>query len=743
MYKLAMKKVIITFFIIIQSCQNTQAQCFIEGNVSDYKVEIPFANIELKELNVGTSSDSNGYFKLEAPAGNHIIEVTAIGYHKFKKKIRLIEGKTFFIDLVLLKKNYLIDQVEVTGTLKESFVKVSPLKVEVITSAFLQKTPTNNIMEIIETVNGVQKQINCGICGTSDIQINGMEGPYSLILIDGMPIMSSLSTVYGLNGIPTSLIKQIEIIKGPSSTLYGTEAVAGVVNIITKLPENLSKVHFETFLSSDKEKNISLSWSPKWKKADILLSANLFHMNHFMDENDDGFADEVLSERISLFNKWSFHRISGKGMDINLKYYFEDRFGGIESWTQDFRGSDSIYGESIITNRWELSSRYELPSNENMVLQSSYNYHNQDSYYGDTEYLAIQNTLFNQILWYKDIGLRHELTTGMAYKFQSYNDNTPATDVIDLNHIPGIFIQDEFAISDQWKILSGIRWDRHQNHGNIFAPRLNLKWVRNENTSFRWNTGTGFRVVNLFTEDHASLTGARDVIIANELQPEKSININFNFSHWFERNDQSTTLDIDLFYTYFNNKIIPNYDSDPSKIIYDNLSGYSVSRGTSFQINKSFSTPLNINIGGTFLDVYSIVDGEKSIELFAPSFSGVFSVEYKWPLKRIKVDYTGRIVGPMGLPTYSQEWAKEAISPLYTIQHLKVEKTINKKISTYIAVRNIFNFTQGSPLIDPSAGNNLETNESWEVGFSPNFDTSYVYGPIRGRRYLIGLRWKW
>jgi outer membrane receptor for ferrienterochelin and colicins len=302
--------------------------------VSDNQAEIPFANIEVKEAKVGTSADAKGYFKLEAPAGNYSIEVTAMGYHKFKKKIQLIEGETFFIDLVLVETSYSIDQVVVTGTLKESFVKVSPVKVEVITSAFLKKTPTNNIMEIIETVNGVQKQINCGVCGTSDIHINGMEGPYSLILIDGMPIMSSLSTVYGLNGIPTSLIKQIEIIKGPSSTLYGTEAVAGVINIITKRPEDLSKLMFESFLSSDREKNMDLSWSPKWKKVDMLLSANLFHMNHFMDENGDGFADEVLSERISLFNKWSFHRVSGKAMDFTAKYYFEERFGGIESWTQ-------------------------------------------------------------------------------------------------------------------------------------------------------------------------------------------------------------------------------------------------------------------------------------------------------------------------------------------------------------------------------------------------------------------------
>ena len=219
-------------------------QILIEGNVYDNKEEIPFANIQIKELNVGTSSDSKGNFG-EIPPGNYTIEVTAMGYHKFKK-IQVVQGEIYKINPVLIETSYSIDQVVVTGTLKESFLKVSPVKVQVISSSFLKKTPTNNIMEIIETVNGVQKQINCGVCGTSDIHINGMEGPYSLILIDGMPIMSSLSTVYGL--MEFRLYYQTNRNnKRPEFTLYGTEAVAGVINIITHRPEDLSKLRLESY----------------------------------------------------------------------------------------------------------------------------------------------------------------------------------------------------------------------------------------------------------------------------------------------------------------------------------------------------------------------------------------------------------------------------------------------------------------------------------------------------------------
>lgn len=126
-------------FLIIGGIQLIQAQSFIEGSISDNKGKIPFANIQIKDLNIGIAADTEGHFIIEAPAGNYNLEITAMGYHKFKKKIKLTEGDTIFIDPVLSETSYSIDQIVVTGTLKESFVKVSPVKVEVISSAFVKK----------------------------------------------------------------------------------------------------------------------------------------------------------------------------------------------------------------------------------------------------------------------------------------------------------------------------------------------------------------------------------------------------------------------------------------------------------------------------------------------------------------------------------------------------------------------------------------------------------------------------
>ena len=351
---------------------------------------ISFVSVSVKGQSIGTASDANGYFEIKnLKVGTYEFVFSATGFKKLKKVITIQEGQNT-ITVNLEPSSYDLEQVVVTGTLKETFLSASPVKVDVITEKFLKKIATANVMEVIENVNGVQKQINCGVCGTNDIHINGMEGPYTLVLINGMPIMSSLSTVYGLNAIPTSLIKQIEIIKGPSSTLYGTEAVAGVINILTKNPEDVSTIEIDGFMTSHQEQNIDFAYAPKMKKADMLLSGNFFQMNNFLDDNDDNFSDIPLSERLSLFNQWNFKRKSNKDFSISAKYYLENRSGGVKEWDESLRGNDSIYGESIFTDRIELAASYQLPIEENVRIDASYNYHHQDSYYGNTKYEAIR-----------------------------------------------------------------------------------------------------------------------------------------------------------------------------------------------------------------------------------------------------------------------------------------------------------------------------------------------------------------
>src|SRR5690606_13303543 len=142
------------------------------------------------------------------------------------------------IEILLENDNRNLEEVVVSGTLKQVSKLDSPIPVEVVTSKIFQANPAPTIFESLQNINGVRPQINCSVCNTGDIHINGLEGPYTMVLIDGLPIVSGLSTVYGLNGIPQALIERVEIVKGPASTLYGSEAVGGLINIITKSPSS-------------------------------------------------------------------------------------------------------------------------------------------------------------------------------------------------------------------------------------------------------------------------------------------------------------------------------------------------------------------------------------------------------------------------------------------------------------------------------------------------------------------------
>ena len=611
---------------------------------------IPFTSISIKGQSIGTSSNSDGFFEINnIKEGSYEFIFSAIGFKELKKNILIQAGKNT-LDVILEPSSYDIKQVVVTGTMKESFLSVSPVKVDLVTQKFLKKVATANVMEVIENVNGVQKQINCGVCGTNDIHINGMEGPYTLVLINGMPIMSSLSTVYGLNGIPTSLIKQIEIIKGPSSTLYGSEAVAGVINILTKDPVDVSNVEIESFITSHLEKNIDFAYAPKMKKVDVLLSGNYFKTNIFLDDNKDNFTDIPFSERLSLFNQWNFKRKSHKNLSLSAKYYQEDRSGGVKEWNESLRGNDSIYGESIYTNRIELAASYELPMDEDVRIDVSYNYHHQDSYYGNTKYEAFQNIYFANLIWNKSVGHNHDFISGLSYRYQTFVDSTLAN-INERKFIPALFFQDEITLNRKWTSLLGIRTDYHDEHGFIFSPRLNLKYKHKAYTTFRLNAGTGFRLVNLFTEDHAFLTGSREVLVVEDLKPEESYNINLNVNHIFSLGRSTGTIDIDAFYTYFTNKITPNYDMNPNQIIYANLDGFSVSRGLAFNIQQNFEFPLSIKLGGTYLDLYSVDDSNtRKDELFVPSFTSVFSLSYNWDKINTSIDWIAKINSPMSFP---------------------------------------------------------------------------------------------
>ncbi len=641
-----------------------------------------------------------------------------------------------------------IDDVVITGTIKPVSRSKSPVAVEIYSQKFFQKNPTPNIFESIAMVNGVKPQLNCSVCNTGDIHINGLEGPYTMILIDGMPIVSSLSTVYGLSGIPNSLVDRIEVVKGPASSIYGSEAMGGVINIITKNALTAPKFSIDLMTTTWNENNVDLSTKFNLgKKAASLVSLNYFNATQKFDENHDNFTDGALQNRISIFNKWNFKRNENRQASFALRYLYEDRFGGEMQWNKSYRGSDQVYGESIYTSRVEAFGIYQWPLKENIMTQFSYNFHDQNSFYGNNPFLATQKVAFIQTYWDKKLG-NHDLILGVTIKRTFYDDNTPGTLSADgftnepmKSPILGAFIQDQWEINEKNTLLLGYRLDYDKVHHAVHSPRFAWKFSPNPYHTLRFNFGTGFRVVNLFTEDHAALTGSREVVIQSNLKPERSVNGNLNYIWKIPAGDRLINLDASAFYTYFSNKIVGDFDTDPGKIIYDNLYGYGISKGASLNIDYSFSFPLSINAGVTYLDVYQKFDGEreKSQQLHAPKWSGTYILTYRFA-NDLTIDFTGQFYGPMRLPVLPNDYRPE-YSPWYSLANIQVSKSFRSGFEVYGGIKNLFNFTPKDPLMRPFDPFDRTVNDPVTNPNGYTFDTTYGYAPMQKIRGFLGVKY--
>ena len=754
-------KIYLKIFLLIFSITCNSQNNSLAGKISGGLENLSYVNIFIQNTKLGTSSNEDGYYQIKnIPSGTYKIVVSSLGFKTKTTEITFNrnENEKIIQNFSLVSDNSL-DEIVVSGNLRPVSKSASSVPVDVYSKSFFKKNPTPSIFESLQNVNGVRPQLNCNVCNTGDIHINGLEGPYTFVLIDGMPIVSGLSTVYGLTGIPQALIQRVEVVKGPASTLYGSEAVGGIINIITKKPSNSPMLFVDSFSSSWEEINTDIGFKYNVsKKIQGLLGINYFNYQNIIDNNNDNFTDLTLQNRISIFNKLNIERRNNKLFTVAFRYVYEDRWGGETNWNKSFRGTDFVYGESIYTSRWETFGTYELPTTENIRLQFSANGHHQDSFYGTDSYKADQLIAFGQLIYNKKIKKKHDLLFGIAYRYTTYDDNTFATSESDgetnkpsVIHLPGVFLQDEISLTNQHKLLIGARYDYNSLHGTIFSPRVNYKWnSKNNKNILRFSIGNGFRVANIFTEDHAALSGAREVVFEGELSPEKSWNANVNFVKKISINNTLISIDASGFYTHFNNRILPDYETDPNKIIYANLNGFSVSKGLSLNSDISFPLGLTMNIGATLMDVSINENTIKKRQLLTESFSGVWSISYNLKKSRIKIDYTGNLYGPMKLPLLSELDPRRGESPWFSIQNIQITKNIGTSWEMYGGIKNILNFTPANNSIarsfDPfdlgvDFNSNGEAIATTNNPYALTFDPSYVYASNQGIRGFLGLRY--
>ncbi len=753
--------ILLTVILLIFDYPSLSAQNDLKGRVMFDGKGLEFVTLLLEPGSKSAITDSAGHFRFTSlHPGQYVLRASLVGFKGYEQKVEIPFTDRIEIEMVSSENG--LDEIVVSGTLSPMNKMDSPVPVEVYNRRFFKANPVPSVFEGLQLVNGVRPQLNCSVCNTGDIHINGLEGPYTMVLIDGMPIVSGLSSVYGLTGVPQGLIERVEIVKGPASALYGSEAVGGLVNIITRNFQSVPIVSADFSASGWGELNTEIGLKTGKKKLTSLLGINHFYYGNPIDKNNDGFTDLTLQHRISIFNKWNLQRKENRIFSVAARYVYEDRWGGQTNWTPEFRGGDSVYGESIYTNRWELLGVWQAPVKEDIKFFFSGNGHYQNAAYGTTHYLGKQYVAFGQLLWDKEISSRNKVLTGLVYRYIFYDDNTVATaesDSLskgiskpDMTQLPGAFVQWTTHLSETHTLLLGGRYDYNHIHGNVFTPRINWKWQdKHKRKVARLGAGNGYRVANVFTEDHAALTGARKLFFEDKLKPEKSWNINANYVHKFIINSGSVlSLDASAWYTYFSNRIVADYETNPNMIIYRNLSGYSESKGVSLSVDFLNEKGLTVNVGATWMDVAIFSGNVKTEQLLTGKFSATWIISYMFPGNKISLDYTGNLYSPMRLPLLGPLDPRPAYSSWFSIQNIQGTIKMKKQIEIYGGVKNLFNFT-------PPANSIARAHDPFdkEVSFdiqgqvipnqqNPNaltFDPTYVYASNQGIRWFAGLRW--
>jgi outer membrane receptor for ferrienterochelin and colicin len=719
----------------------------ILGKVTNNKNEpIIGARIYWLGTAIGETTDNQGAFEISATdISNKKLIASYVGHSL--DTIEIINQT--FVEFHL-QQTKTLNEVVVQGQRDGVIISdINPIKTEQITQTELKKAACCDLAGCFETQTTVQPQTTNVITNSKELRILGLSGVYNQVLIDGFPLIQGLSYTYGISTIPGTLVDNIYISKGANSVLQGYESISGQINVETKEPDKTDSLLLNVYVNNFMEKHFNANYAFKKNKWSNLTTFHTVQPANKIDRDNDNFLDLPLLTRYMISNRWKYgnEKEWGWNSQIGLRFFNEQRIGGQTFFNpENDKGSTAVYGQSVQINQPEIWTKtgYRINDNHNIVLFASSFHQQQNSFFGTVKYDA-QQTNFYANIQYELSYAEHELKTGISYRHLNLNENIAFTDTLlqrtyagkyqRLENIPGIFAENTFRFfDDKLTWIVGVRGDQHNQFGFQFTPRTLLKYDIAQKTIVRANVGTGWRTVNLFSENIGLLVSSRDIIFAEQLQPEKAINFGVNLTQKFEtkNNNLSGYFSVDYYRTEFQNQIFPDYDSDPTKAIIKNFTGTSVSNGFQAELYLKFYKRVELKTGYNFLDVYREIGETKQLLPFNPMHKFITTFSYKPLTNKFHFDMNVHWFGEQRLPDTKSnpiEFQRPDFSKPYTTVNAQFTYNL-KKFEVYAGCENIFDFRQKQPII------------SWQDPFSPYFDTSSVWGPTRGREIYAGVRFK-
>lgn len=722
------------------------AQTILGKLTNNKKEPLIGASIYWLGTTIGVATGNKGEFeiiakdisnkKLIASYVGHLADTIEITNQTFIE-FRLIETKTL---------NEVVVKAERDGVI---ISEINPIKTEQITQTELRKAACCDLAGCFETQTTVQPQTTNVITNSKELRILGLSGVYNQVLIDGFPMIQGLSYTYGISSIPGTLVDNIYVSKGANSVLQGYESISGQINVETKYPDKTDRLLLNVYVNNFMEKHLNVNYAFKQSKWSNLIAFHTVQPANKIDRDKDNFLDLPLLTRYMVSNKWKYGNEKDWGWNsrIGLRFFNEQRIGGQTSFNAESdKGSTNVYGQNVNISQPEIWTKtgYRFNNNYNIVLFASAFHQQQNSYFGTVKYNAKQTNFYGNIQYELNYD-KYNLKTGMSFRHLDLNEDIAFTDTFlkrtyagnyqRLENILGLFAENTMQFfNNKLTWIAGVRGDHHNQFGFQFTPRTLIKYDIAPKTIIRANVGTGWRTVNLFSENIGLLVSSRDIVFAEQLNPEKAVNFGINLTQKFETKDNNLSgyFSADCYRTEFQNQIFPDYDTNPTKAIIKNFTGTSVSNGFQAELNLKIYQRFELKTGYNFLDVYREIGETKQLLPFNPRHKFLTTFSYKPLTNKFHFDVNVHWYGKQRLPNTKSnpiEFQRPDFSQPYTIANAQFTYNF-KKFEVYAGCENIFDFRQKQPII------------SWQDPFSPYFDTSSVWGPTRGRETYVGVRFK-
>lgn len=710
--------------------------------VGSEKSGIPGAVITWEGTRLGTSSSVDGTFELSWPDTfpAHLV-VRATGYKS--KKILFASKSPTNIVVALEQSADTLKTVVITEVQSASeFSFIAPINAEKITQRGLLKAACCNLSESFETNPSVDAAMTDAVSGAKKINMLGLDGVYSQILFENLPLIRGLSSSYGLSYVPGTWIKSIYITKGTGSVVNGYESIAGQLNIdILKPGEDQDpfflNVYANQFGRYEMNVHLNKSFSPT---LGTTLLGHASTMKQRNDNNHDGFLDQPTYDQYNVMNRWYWQKNSRVEGQFGFRAVYDDRRGGQFNFdkSRDY-GTSNFYGIGIRNVQAEVFNKtgvvFDKPG-RSLGTMFSARYHKQDMFFGLRTYEGEQKSIYANVIWQDIIKTTdHVVKTGASLIYDDYIQNYMDTSYDRTEIVPGIFAEYTGHLHNKFTMVAGIRGDYHNLAGMQITPRLHLKYDPSEKTAIRVSGGRGFRYANVFTESSMLFASSREVIISPDLEAEVAWNYGGSIQQKFTFLKHPALLVVDFFRTDFVNQVLIDFDT-PGKLKIYNQHGRSFANSFQADISIEPFDRFNIRLAYKYYDVQALYNGQMKNRPLVPRHRAFVNLAYALPYDKWMFDFTAKWLGKTRIPAhmdlhhsgvYLQE--PESYSSAFFLFNAHVTRKF-RRLDVYAGVENIGNFMQHNPVI------------AAENPFGANFDASLVYAPTDGRTIYAGLRIK-